>query len=506
MKKELLASILLLSLFLTNGLYPIDSLKVNALLIGYGGDRMLPFIDGAELTFFVGEELVLKTIGSPTNITIIDPLYRRSEYFLEEGKKMKVLTFNASDVGTWLLRHSKLGTMSLKVIDNYSPKDHYISIQKISDNVLRLSLEGSAFVGFVAKVENITKIMNPSKILSITIPPGTTHVRIILEYDEAIELTGFIGDMQYHYKTDAVVSEYTHRFNKPITDPIVINFEIPDLGKVGSGGVIPLRVGSIKLKVICTGSGSTVLNYVDELLVVPEGVDLQSITRIIDVDLAELINDSVKVAYYNVSTGRIDVINVRIPVYRLIVYDKALENNINDYSLEVEDMLTLKAGQITYIIPSRLQLLNDACKNGLLINSKIKAYSIDISDVVKKVTLEIDILNTIIIESKEIDITVRNADGTIINNALILVNSSAYSTINNTKRVRMPIATYNFSAISSIGHTSSVIDISKTNSVQLIIRTLSPVTITLIITSIFQSAFLLLYSYKLLKLKRKLRF
>ncbi|MEM3668926.1 MAG: hypothetical protein QW737_00110 [Nitrososphaerota archaeon] len=505
MKKGLLASILLLSLFLTNGLYPIDSLRVDALLIGYGGDRMLPFIDGAELTFFVGEELELKTIGSSANITIIDPLYRRYEYFLEEGKKMKVLTFNASDVGTWLLRHSKLGTMSLKVIDNYSPKDHYISIQKISDDVLRLSLEGSAFIGFLAKSKNVTKIMNPSKNLHITIPSGTTHVRITLEYNEPIELSGLIGDVQYHYKTDAVVSEYTNRFSKPIAEPIVINFEIPEVGKVGSGGIIPLRVGPIRLKVVCTGTGSTILNYVDELLIIPEEVNLQSITRTIDVELTELINDNIKIAYYNVSTGRIDVINVKVPVYRLIVYDKALSKNIDDYSFDVLEMLSLKSDHITYIVPTRLQLLNDTHNNYAIINSKIEVYSVDISNMIKNITLKKEDLNTIIIESKEIEITVKHVDGTLIKNALILVNSSKHSIINGSARIRMPIAIYNFSAVTSIGYASSIIDISKKDNVQLIIKTLTSTTMALIIISAFQTALFSHYILKLIKLKRTIK-
>ncbi|MEM4212666.1 MAG: hypothetical protein QXX16_06390, partial [Nitrososphaerota archaeon] len=334
---------------------------------------------------------------------------------------------------------------------------------------------------------------------------GTTHVRITLEYNEPIELSGLIGDVQYHYKTDAVVSEYTNRFSKPIAEPIVINFEIPEVGKVGSGGIIPLRVGPIRLKVVCTGTGSTILNYVDELLIIPEEVNLQSITRTIDVELTELINDNIKIAYYNVSTGRIDVINVKVPVYRLIVYDKALSKNIDDYSFDVLEMLSLKSDHITYIVPTRLQLLNDTHNNYAIINSKIEVYSVDISNMIKNITLKKEDLNTIIIESKEIEITVKHVDGTLIKNALILVNSSKHSIINGSARIRMPIAIYNFSAVTSIGYASSIIDISKKDNVQLIIKTLTSTTMALIIISAFQTALFSHYILKLIKLKRTIK-
>lgn len=502
MKKQLVGSALLLLLFLISGLYPIDSLSVDALLVGYGGDRMLPFIDGATLTFFVGEELELKSIGSPTNITIIDPSNRKYYYFLEEGTKLMVMKFNASDVGTWLVRHPRLGTMSLRVIDNYSPKEYYISIQKINDNTLRLSLKGPALMGFLTNNESRIKVVNPSGILTITIPQGMTYVRITLEYNETIELSGLLGSIQYHYKTNALVSEYVARFKMPITDPMVINFEIPEMGKVGKGGIIPLRAGPIKLKVICTGPGMKTLNYVDELLVIPTGADLKSITRTIDINLTELINNKLRIAYYNISTGIIDSINVRVPIYRIIVYDKTLSRSINNYSFSIAGMLSIKTDNITYIVPTRIQFDNE---NNVVMNPRLIVYSVDISNMIKNITLKKEEINSIIVESKEINLIVRHADGTLINNALILVNSSTYSIVNGSTKIRIPIATYNFSAITSIGHTSSIIDISKTNNVQLIIRTLSSTIIALIIISVFQGTIFLRYILKLLMLKRTLK-
>ncbi|MEM3156193.1 MAG: hypothetical protein QW668_06110, partial [Nitrososphaerota archaeon] len=40
------------------------------LLVGYGGEKFLPFLDGARYRFVVGESLVLKAIGSDISVIL----------------------------------------------------------------------------------------------------------------------------------------------------------------------------------------------------------------------------------------------------------------------------------------------------------------------------------------------------------------------------------------------------------------------------------------------------
>ena len=505
MSGKILGSALLILVFLTNIIHPAISLEVEALLVGYGGERMLPFVDGATLTYFVGEDLELKSIGSSTDIKLIDPTNAEHNYFLDEGKKLKILTFKREDVGIWLLKHHSLGTMIVRVVDNYSYKEGYIIVQKLSDENFRLSIKGPIFMGFITSSATNAKIINAASILSVTIPQGTTYARITLEYNETVELDGWIGSVQYRYRTDSIVTEHVYRFNRPTASSLIVDIEIPDIGKVGKGGIIPLRVGSIRLKVVCSGPGTTSYNNIEELLIVPKMVNLPSMTRTIEVTLDDLLSQSVKIAYFNSSSNNVDIKEVKIPIYEFVVFDKALSKFIDDYVVSVDGMVSSRVGYKTYLIPSVLPVFDNADKEHVTINPRLLVYSIDFSPVVKNTFLRSHDVSIITIESKEVLITVKHASGTLISNAVLLINSSMYSVINGSKTIRMPVSTYNFSAITEVGQSSLIVDISKTSNVQLIIRSLLPITLAMIIISSFQGALLIHLVLRLVKLKRRLK-
>jgi hypothetical protein len=183
MNGKTFSSALLILVFLTTNIHPANSLDVEALLVGYGGERMLPFVDGATLTYFVGEDLELKSIGSSTDVKLIDPTNAEHSYFLEEGEKLKILTFKREDVGVWLLKHHSLGTMIVRVVDNYSYKEGYIIVQKLGDGNFRLLIKGPIFMGFITSNPTNVKIINAPSILSVNIPQGITYARITLEYN-----------------------------------------------------------------------------------------------------------------------------------------------------------------------------------------------------------------------------------------------------------------------------------------------------------------------------------
>jgi hypothetical protein len=505
MNGKTFSSALLILVFLTTNIHPANSLDVEALLVGYGGERMLPFVDGATLTYFVGEDLELKSIGSSTDVKLIDPTNAEHSYFLEEGEKLKILTFKREDVGVWLLKHHSLGTMIVRVVDNYSYKEGYIIVQKLGDGNFRLLIKGPIFMGFITSNPTNVKIINAPSILSVNIPQGITYARITLEYNETIELDGWIGSVQYRYRTDAIVTEHVYRFNRPTASPLFVDVEIPDIGKVGKGGIIPLRVGTIRLNVVCSGPGTTSYNNIEELLIVPKMVNLPPMTRTIEATLDDLFNQSVKIAYFNASSSKVDVKEIKIPIYESVVFDKALSKFIDDYVLSVDGMVSSKVGHKTYLVPSELQVFRNADKEYVTVNPRLLVYSIDYSPAVKNTSLRSHNVSIITIESKEVLITVRHASGTLIDNAILLINSSMYSVINGSKKIRMPISTYNFSAITEVGQSSLIVDISRTSDVQLIIRSLLPITLAMIIISSFQGALLIHLVIRLVRLKRRLK-
>jgi len=505
MRGELFVFSLLALVFLNILVIPVNSLEVEALLVGYGGERMLPFVDGATLTYFVGESLELKSIGSSIDIELIDPMNRKLSYRLYEGETSKIFTFGEKDVGVWLLRHNKLGTMFIRVVDDYSPEGAFIHVQKLNDEAVRLSLRGPAFMGFVTNDVANAKIINAPSILPITIPQGTSYARITLEYNETIELNGLIGSVQYRYKTDSIITEYIYRFDKPLTSSMDINLEIPRIGEVGRGGIVPLRVGSIKLKVVCSGPNISSFSKVEELLVVPKLVNLPSMSRTIEATLYDLLNKSLKIAYFNTSSNTVNLKYVEIPVYGLAIFDKTLSSYVDDYFLNVNGMITIRTGHRTYLIPSILPVLDSLDRNEILVNPRLRVYSVDFTNAVKNLTLKNRDITTIAIESREVRIIVRYADGTLINDAQLFVNSSAYKVINGSTRVRMPVSTYNFSAVTESGYTSLIANISETADIQLVIRALLPITIAMILVSSFQGALLVHLLIRLLKLKRTLK-
>jgi hypothetical protein len=470
------------------------------LLIGYGGAKFLPFLDGARYRFVVGERLVLKAIGLDVSVILTTSRGEEHAFRIRAGEAVEIWRFRDEDVGTAALNVIGRGRATIEVLSLEESALGWIDFQPAgsiptdsnTQEVLEARIVGSTLSGFAIKEErNETKkiFVRPNSTLHLQIPPNALGVKITLRHYESIELSGYTGQLHILYKAEPVVAEYTFEGPGSGIPMRLIEVYIPPLGEVGENGLVPLRYGTLVVSVVYTGRGGGRFEQSLEVTVSPMVEEPPPVSSSTTIGLNDLIRNGLEVVTANLTTGRFERLVIRIPDYRVRVYDRYLGLWVEDYSISLPGYLTLRNGSESVIIPKTVSIIEGGYPPIITVRPSLKVYSVDVSESVGPLTLEVGKPATIYVDGRLVEVEVRHAAGFIIQDSQIYVNGS-FRGVGGRLSLRIPGGVYNFSAETPFGRVYSTVDVRDVGRVVLVIRgytaeTLALITVFLIQLSIF---------------------
>jgi hypothetical protein len=490
--------LLLLMATLFVSMLPAHSQEKGHLLIGYGGGKYLPFLEGATYTFLVGERLVVAAVGRDISITLSLPDQGSFAFLAKGGESQVIREFRKEDKGIAILSAAGMGSATIRVLEIEEAAAGWISIVRVADQLLELSVAGSALSGFEAAAqgdEPARLVVSPGSTVRIIPPDRTLYARILLRYAEDTVISGYVSGVYLTYSSESLVAEYS--FNGTITRPLrgPLTVSIPNLSVVGAGGFLPLRYGSLKMVAQFVTQGAPRREQTWDLVVSPIPEPQPSLTPRIRVDLAHLLSEGVAVVTANLTKGEYDRRIFKPPHYRVAVYDEELREYVNDYSITVPGFLSIRNGSETILMPSLVPVIGEEPES-LKVVPDLTVYSVSLSRDIEPLMLDAQELTVVRVRGREVGVEVRLAAGYPVTDAVVYVNGSLVGS-GSRLRLKLPLGVYNFSAQTQYGYVSETVDVRESGEVQLVLRVLTPDVVALIMLLSVQLFYLAMHTLRL---------
>jgi len=477
------------------------------LLIGYGGERFLPFLDGARYKFVVGERVLLKALMSDVTVVITDRRGGSRYAYLRMGEATEVARLSAEDVGEFRITAIGVGVVVIEVIGIEESALGDIEVTPLSPTgeeeagMVKLTIRGSSLSGFAVGEQVPLReklIARPGASLHLLLPPNATSLRAVIRHYEPIVISGYIGRLYVRYSVDAVVAEYL--FNE--LGGGFVDIPIPRLGEVGESGIVPLRYGTLILDATYVVGGATRFSRLYEVLIAPVVEEPPHLSAENTMRLDELMRVGIRVVALNLTTGRFGYKLVEVPHYRVAVYDSHLKEWVDDFSISIPGYLTFKNGSEVTVIPKFLPLMGEGPPRRVTVLPRLTVYSIDVSYSVGPLTLEPGSLHVISVEGKRVEVEVRHAAGFLIGEAHLYVNDTLRG-VGGFYRLKLPRGTFNFSAETPYGRVSQLANIDVVERVSLVVRGFTVETMALISILAVQLSILSFTLYRLIMRRRR---
>ncbi len=490
---ERLAATLLLAALFLNMPAPSNSEVGGHILIGYGGDKYMPFLDGAVYTFLVGERLYVLAVDRDLSVTLTLGSGGSYAFLATHGEPQLIWEFRGEDVGTAILNIHGLGSASLRVLGVEEATAGWIRVSKVDDDLLELSIIGTSLSGFETQEATPAPariIVSPNSTLTVSLPPRTLYARVLLKYKEDVSLSGYVSDLYLTYSAESIVAEYN--YTGTIDSPLAgsVSVRIPEIGRPGPGGLVPLRYGVLVVIAQYVVQGAPRREQSWEILVSPFLEEIPTVSETTRVSLSRLLREGVEVVVVNLSKQSFEKRVVRPPHYRVVVYDEGLGEYVTDYSLAVPGYLSIRNDSETILIPTSVPVAS-LDPQTLKVVPELTVYKIKLSGAVGPVVFEPDSRTVLRIRGREVSVSVRFAAGYPVADAAVYVNGS-FAGVGGMLRLRLPIGLYNFSAMTSYGAVSRVADISEEGEVVLVLRVLTQETLALMVMLGVQLSYLFL--------------
>ncbi len=491
---ERLAATLLLAALLLNMPAPSNSQGGGHVLIGYGGDKYMPFLDGAVYTFLAGERLFVLAVDRDLSLTLTLESGVSYSFLARHGEPQLIWEFRGEDVGTAILNIHGLGSASLRVLGVEEATAGWIRVSKVDDDLLELSMIGTSLSGFEtqeARTAPTRIIVSPNSTIAIPLPPRTLYARVLLKYREDVSLSGYVSDLYLTYRAESIVAEYnyTGTIDRPLAGGV--NLKIPEIGRPGPGGLMPLRYGVLVVIAQYVSQGSPRREQSWEVLVSPIHEESPAVSDTMRISLDRLLREGVGVLFVNLSKQSFEKRVVKPPYYRAAVYDEGLGEYVSDYSLVVPGYLSIRRDMETFLIPATIPVAALSPET-LKVAPELTVYKIKLSGAVGQVAFEPGSLTVLRIRGEEVGVSVRLAAGYPVADAAVYVNGS-FAGVGGMLRLRLPIGVYNFSATTSYGAVWRVVDISEEGEVVLVLRVLTQETLALMVMLGVQLSYLCLF-------------
>ncbi len=476
------------------------------LLIGYGGEKLLPFLDGAKYRFVVGERLVLKAIGAAVSAILETNRGEEHVFRIGAGEAVEVWRFRVEDVGTASLTVIGGGRATIEVLSLEESTLGWIDFQPAgfmtSDSdgqeVLEARIAGSTLSGFPITgggTEARKIFVRPNSTLQLQIPANALSVKITLRHYDPIELSGYSGQLHILYRAEPIVAEYRFEGAGATQQIRFVDVYIPPLGETGENGLVPLRYGTLVVNIVYTGRGGGRFEQSFEVSVSPMVEEPPPLSSSKTIGLRDLIRNGLEVVVANLTTGRFERRIIRVPDYRVRVYDSHLGMWVEDYSVSIPGYLSLRNGSESVIVPKTVSIIEGGYRPAITVRPTLKVYSVDISESVGLLTLEVGRPATVYVDGRLVEVEVRHAAGFIIQDSQIYVNDSLRG-VGGRLSLRLPAAIYNFSAETPFGKVYSTVNVRDMRRVVLVVRGYTAETLALITVFLIQLSIFAMYSWR----------
>jgi|GEM_PF-1562637 len=320
-----------------------------SIIVGYSKSYMLPLLEGGSLYFEKGEELWAMTLDKPTVLRLISPTGKVTEHYIEPLKQILVKSFTEDDEeGQWILKSEKYNLMielsSRKKLEDNTRLNYRISGGKLiietankDQDVFIIDVEDGGFL-IPAGIEVDMKPLYFNR----TNTQLYTDVVMDLVYPGEFSYSGKLLDRPYSITMEPLAARIVGKLRED-----TLTVVIPNLHKVGAGGIIPVREGEAILKIryvsiMQNGSSLQVLNYtsqieqvkvyiVDEIFNEWAG---RNVAKSFSINIEEALNKTIKVIAR--SRQGVDISYAFIPLASVVLYEPRLNKIIGNISIIVE--------------------------------------------------------------------------------------------------------------------------------------------------------------------------
>ncbi|MEM0445632.1 MAG: hypothetical protein QXY54_06655 [Nitrososphaerota archaeon] len=483
----------------------VSSQEGDFLLIGYGGEKFLPFLDGAKYRFVVGERLVITALGSDVPILLTTSSGETHAFYVKAGADLEVWKFRPQDEGVMTLSVVGGGSASIEVVGveesalgwiELHPK--YETDPNNAEKLLEARILGSTLSGFAATGTDTRAqrlLARPNSTLNLTVPSDVITVSATLKDYTPIELTGFSDKLYIVYRAEPVIAQYKFEASNLSRSAGVISIKIPPLGEVGTQGLMPTRYGTFILELYYVSRSGQRHQQAYDVMIAPIFEAPPSMSSVATVSLEQLIQEGLEVLTANMSVGRFENIKIKVPVFSVKVYDRHLQEWVEDYSISFTGYNTIRNGSESLIIPLTVPITRAPHQETISLEPMLTVYSVRMGDSVGPVTLEVGKPVIIFVDGREVEVEVRFAAGYLVDKADVYVNGSLRG-VSGRLSLRLPKAVYNFTAETPYGKGSTVADVGQDEIVVIKIRAYTVETIALITVFLVQLSVLGTYLWR----------
>lgn len=429
------------------------------LFVGYGPYAMLPFMDGSKLTFYVNEQLWVKS-DRIVNIRLTDP---DGVDVVERNVATKLRLWIFSDRG-------KTGLWKLQAMYGLNQLTMYIQVKSYEKDKVRINFnlkegylvssvdeEGLNLAAFIS--DQGFKPVIPGQIVSLKLGTDYTGpVNVTLLRPGWIRVAGMVKGVREDVKVMPLVASYVTTAYRGL-----VTVWLPKLHRVGPNGLVPLRYGMVNVTLKWGESSKSMGIYVFNLKMrLEEGLGLANSVRLSLVDdiLEDYVGDMPKLVVLKRSGiigPSIDVLEATPPLAMVRVINERLGEvmDTRHYRLEADGAKVAYSNKLAYLLYQPYLEIDDG---DYLINPKPVKVSLKLGGikVLSKVISMLPLrLYEVRIKAYDVEILVKDADGKPLESSL-LINGTEVGGFMGNISVRLVKGFYNLTVKSPLGSSTKL--------------------------------------------------
>jgi len=317
-------------------------------LIGYGGEQMLPFLDGGSLSFNVGETLAVKLLGRNGFLELKSPSGAVERFYVPDGSPRQLRSFTAADVGEWVLTTDNGLTTHVKVEDIVVKPGFTVSISLTPEEV---KFDAYALTqGFALFVDE--------KWVDVVCAGSSVEIRLdninmslarfdLLRRAGPLVYSGLLQQKPYSITIDQLVMSKLVQ-SKAENNTSIFTVTLPEAFSGGPSGLRPLSYGPHVVRLVSTTDNRVL--YEKEVVVVPKSLNtLPGLSRVMGVSFEAAATKNQTLIIGN-PLGDVWFVNLRPPAATVTFYDKTHEEVLEDYSLNMPDSSWTRIGGLARVV------------------------------------------------------------------------------------------------------------------------------------------------------------
>jgi hypothetical protein len=301
-------------------------------LVGFGGEMMLPLLDGGELNARLGESVYLRILGRNGSVTITSPNGTVGSKNLVDGAAY--LAANLDTTGAYTIETDDGRTIIIRVEEDEPSIPITVSTTILSNGLVEMTLQqpirGYALFLSSGGIETY----RPGEDVTIPLEGNVTgpFKVSLLRPGGPLTYRGRLAGTPYTLTIPLLVAEYTPRI-ADIEGRKIIVFKLPEWGKPGPAGLKPLHLGPLIVQVSAfTGMGYTMI-LEKTIIVVSPALDPDHLARTIHFNASEGIKDFEVIVGGDL--GSVKHVTVKPPIARVKIFDTVHREYVRDARLDL---------------------------------------------------------------------------------------------------------------------------------------------------------------------------